>query len=111
MGMRSTLNLLLPVLLAPVGSSVILPMTAAFALPPTPSCSVTIYFNDKQHDKIVGKRAACPGSPPQSSGTTSRYFIILDSSAPAPIATPKPGNLPCEFLLPGCSPWRPEPRY
>jgi hypothetical protein len=111
MGMRSALALLLPVLLAPVGSSMILPTTVAFALPPTPSCSITIYFNDKHHDEIVGKTAACPGSPYQATGARTRYFIIEDSNAPAPIAAATPGNLPCEFLQAGCSSWRPEPHH
>ena len=101
----------LPILMS--GASLgLLPATPAMALPPGPICVITFYFNDAHHDKEVGRRADCPGSPGQMTGQATRYYTVLHAGDAATVNVPPAGgNLPCEFLQAGCSETLPEPHH
>jgi hypothetical protein len=86
--------------------------TPAAALPADPICVIITYFNDAHHDKQVGRRAACPGSPGQMTGQATAYFTVSHGGDATKVDVPSAGgSLPCEFLKDGCSEGLPVPHH
>jgi hypothetical protein len=74
-------------------------------LPNSISCSFTTYYNDAQHDQVVGHAARCGNGRVIKSGTATAYFTTTTSSTPIGSSsggTPGDGKLPCEFLKADC---------
>ncbi|HVX71510.1 MAG TPA: hypothetical protein VHB19_01790 [Devosia sp.] len=80
--------------------------TPVLAMSNNPSCTVTTYYNNADHDKVVGTRTVCTGQPTKKTGRSSPYYEVDHfSTGTGGSGHPhgNPGNLPCEFLQAGCS--------
>jgi hypothetical protein len=70
------------------------------------SCTITTYYNDKAHDRVVGTRTQCTGAATQNTGHTSPYHTTERlSSSSGGTGHPHNGTtqMPCELLAAGCS--------
>ena len=89
------------------GGMTLLPTSSAMAMPSHITCVLKTYYNNVAHDKIVGTRTQCPGTPLKSTGHSSPYFeverVTIDQGPGGTHTGGGPGNLPCEFLQEGCS--------
>jgi len=95
----------LPLVLSSI-SLTMLPTTPVWAMSNNPSCTVTTYYNNADHDKVVGTRTVCTGEPTKRTGRTSPYYDVdhfSTGTGGGGHSHQSPGNLPCEFLQAGCS--------
>lgn len=84
----------------------------AQALPPGErTCRVITYYSSAAKTREVGVFTMCPGG--AKLGHKTQWFTseTFTTGHPNPIGNPtQPANLPCEFLVSGCSNTLPEPR-
>ena len=65
--------------LALVGSALLLPAVPAHAFPMAPACPIgnstyTVYYNNAQHQQVVGTRSVACNNSTSSTGTVSGFF-------------------------------------
>jgi hypothetical protein len=80
----------------------LLPMTGASQALPK-SCVIRSYYQTAELDAQVGMRSSCPGAHRWGKVTKFVEVETVDLSPEGPGGPGGGGQLPCEFLVSGCS--------